>query len=186
MIDDPLDLFSDWYALARERDPAPQVTALATAAASGAPAVRMVELQRFDASGFVFYTGAGSRKGRELAENPRAALCFYWHESNHQARLEGPVERDELDPEEARAALAAADIGGRQDEVVGGREELEELVEAVRARHGPGLAPLPVDWAAFRLVPDRYEFWEARAGGLHERIRYRRDGSAWRVERLFP
>jgi pyridoxamine 5'-phosphate oxidase len=183
--DDPLRLFADWYELAARDESSPELTAVATASAEGRPSVRMVELQRFDVRGFVFYTGTESRKGRELAANPFAALVFYWHASRHQVRVEGRVEPAPLDADEAETA-ARASADARQGEPVADRDELEARVAEARARYGDP-PPLPSDWGAFRLVPDAYEFWEYRDDKLHDRFRYRlaADGS-WEVERLFP
>jgi pyridoxamine 5'-phosphate oxidase len=183
---DPLQLFAAWFQAAGEEQEHPEFVALATASAGGSPSVRMVELQSFDERGFVFYTGADSRKGRELAENPQAALCFYWHGAHHQVRVEGAVERTRLDANEAEVAARAAQAP-RQDEPLSGRAELEARVAAVRARYGDGQPPLPSDWAAYRLVPEEYEFWQYRADRLHDRFRYRLvDCGRWEVQRLFP
>ncbi len=158
--------------------------ALATASADGRPSVRTVELQDFDERGFVFYTGTESRKGRELAENPRAAIVFYWNGSRHQVRIEGRVEPAPLDAAEAESA-ARASADARQDEPVADRADLESRVAAARARYGDP-PPLPSDWGAYRLVPDAYEFWEYREDQLHDRFRYRLASGSWEVERLFP
>jgi pyridoxamine 5'-phosphate oxidase len=182
--DDPLRRFAAWYELARRDEASPELTALATAAPDGRPSVRMVELQDFGERGFVFYTGTESRKGRELTENPYAALCFYWDGSRHQVRVEGRVTPTQLDPSEAESA-ARASADARQDEPVADREDLESRVAEARARYGDP-PPLPADWGAFRLVPDAYEFWEYREDRLHDRFRYRLASGSWEVERLFP
>jgi pyridoxamine 5'-phosphate oxidase len=176
--DDPLELFRAWHA---ERDH--DFMALATATPDGRPSVRMVGLERFDRRGFVFYTGIESRKGRELAENPRAAVCFYWQDVGHQVRVEGTVERAKLDEGQAKLAEATE---AKQDEPVANRAELEARVAELRARYGEDAVPVPADWGAFRLLPDAYEFWEYREDKLHDRFRYRRDGDRWTVDRLFP
>jgi pyridoxamine 5'-phosphate oxidase len=184
---DPLELFRDWYERASAAEDAPAVMALATASPAGRPSVRMVGLERFDRSGFVFYTGCESRKGRELAENPQAALCFYWHATGHQVRVEGAVERAPLDRAEAeRAERAAESTDARQDEPVADLRDLEARVAELRARYGAGAAPLPEDWGGYRLVPDAYEFWQYRDDKLHDRFRYRAEHGSWVVERLFP
>ena len=178
MTDDPLARFRAWHA---ERDH--DFMALATASPAGRPSVRMVGLERFDAAGFVFYTGVESRKGRELAANPQAALCFFWPDAGRQVRVEGPVERAQLDPEQAALAEAS---DATQDEPVRSRAEAEARVAALRAQYGEDADPVPADWGAYRLVPDAYEFWEYREDKLHDRFRYRRDGDGWAVDRLFP
>jgi pyridoxamine 5'-phosphate oxidase len=145
----------------------------------------------FGDRGFVFYSGYESRKGCELAENPLAALCFYWHPLGRQARVEGRVER--VTPEESEAYFGTRPLGSRlsatvsrQSEVVASREELEAAVEELRARYGDGVVPLPPDWGGFRLVPELFEFWQHREDRLHDRFRYRPDATGWMIERLAP
>ena len=170
----------------------PEATALATADADAKPSVRMVLLKGFDERGFVFFTGYDSRKGRELVENPRAALCFYWHEPGRQVRVEGAVER--VGERESEEYFASRPLGSRlaaiaspQSDVVDSREDLEAQVEALRQRYGDGVVPAPPGWGGFRLRPDRYEFWQHREDRLHDRFRYRpgADGG-WVIERLAP
>jgi pyridoxamine 5'-phosphate oxidase len=186
--EDPLELFRDWYERARADEEKASLMSLATASADGRPSLRMVQLEGVDRNGFVFYTGYESRKGRELEENPQAALCFYWHGSGHQVRVEGSVERASLDADEAAAAArAAASTDARQSESVEGQADLEARVAELRARYGAGAPPLPEDWGAYRLVPDAYEFWQYREDKLHDRFRYRLEAEgSWEIERLFP
>jgi pyridoxamine 5'-phosphate oxidase len=150
----------------------------------------MVLLKGVDDRGFVFFTGYGSRKGRELEANPRAALLFYWDPLGRQVRVEGPVEavgREESEtyfgtrPPRARAAAWAS----RQSEPVESREALEAVLEDVIDRFGDDV-PLPDHWGGYRLVPEEYEFWQHREDRLHDRLRYRRAGSGWRIDRLQP
>lgn len=162
--------------------------ALATATPDGAPSIRIVLLKGADERGLTFFTGYESRKGRELAANPRAALLF--HLDGRQVRVEGRVER--VPPDESDAYFASRPPGSRvsaaaspQSRVVAGREALESLVAEVRARHGED-PPRPDTWGGFRLVPEVWEFWQHREDRLHDRLRYRRDGSTWLVERLAP
>ena len=189
---DPLQQFHAWYEAARAAGSArPDAAALATATPDGSPSVRFVLLKSADELGFVFYTGTESRKGRELQANPRASLCFYWHELGRQVRVEGTVGRVP-DGESDRyfrsrpygAQLSAA--ASRQSEVVSGRRELEVVVERLRARHGEGTLPRPERWGGYALTPAVYEFWQHRDDRLHDRFRYRLDGGGWAIERLSP
>ena len=189
---DPLRQFHAWYEAARAAGNArPDAVALATATASARPSVRFVLLKSADESGFVFYSGYESRKGRELHANPRAALCFYWHELGRQVRVEGPVTRVPLDDSDAYfssrpygAQLSAS--ASRQSEIVSRRRELEELVERLRAEYGEGDVPRPEIWGGFAIEPDEYEFWQHRDDRLHDRFRYRPDGVGWTIDRLSP
>jgi pyridoxamine 5'-phosphate oxidase len=163
---------------------------LATADASGAPSVRMVLLKGVERGGFVFHTNYESRKGRELLENPRAALCFYWPALVEQVRVEGAVER--VDDAESDAYFATRARGSqlgawasRQSARVGSREDLDEAVREMDRRF-PDLVPRPPFWGGYRLVPVRIEFWHGRESRLHDRFSYERDGDGWRVERLSP
>jgi pyridoxamine 5'-phosphate oxidase len=151
----------------------------------------MVLLKDFGERGFVFFTDYESRKGRELAGNPRAALLFHWHELGRQVRIEGTVGRvseEESDtyfasrPEGARLSAAAS----QQSEVVSSRDELEAGVVALRRLAGEGDLLRPPRWGGYVVVPASYEFWQHREDRLHDRLRYRREGPAWVIERLAP
>jgi pyridoxamine 5'-phosphate oxidase len=189
---DPLQQFRAWYEAAQAAGAArPDAVALATATPDGLPSVRFVLLKSADEDGFLFYTGYESRKGRELDANPRAALCFYWHELGRQVRVEGTVERVPLDASDRYfdsrpygAQLSAS--ASRQSEVVRGRRELEEEVERLQARYGEGMVPRPEVWGGFAVEPALYEFWQHRDDRLHDRFRYRADGGGWVIERLSP
>jgi pyridoxamine 5'-phosphate oxidase len=154
----------------------PEAAALATASADGAPSVRMVLLKDYGPAGLVFYSNYGSRKGGELAENPRAALLVYWHELGRQVRAEGPVER--LPREASEAYFASRPHGSRlsawasrQSRPVASRAELEAAVDEARRRFGDDV-PLPDDWGGYRLRPERIELWQHREDRLHDRLLY--------------
>jgi pyridoxamine 5'-phosphate oxidase len=165
---------------------------LATATRDGRPSARLVLLKGFDADGFVFFTNYQSRKGEELAENPYAALVFWWAELGRQVRIEGPVERvsdEESDeyfrtrPREARIGAVASD----QSRVLPDRATLEARVANVEAELAGRDVPRPAHWGGYRVRPETFEFWQGRENRLHDRLRFRRasDGS-WTVERLYP
>jgi pyridoxamine 5'-phosphate oxidase len=171
---------------------APESAAVATATAGGAPSVRIVLVKRADENGFVFYTNYESRKGRELAENPRAALLFHWDPLGRQVRIEGPVARTSKAESEAyvrsrpRGSQLSA-LASPQSEVITGRHALEERVDALAGRYAGQDPPMPEAWGGFRLTPELFEFWQHREDRLHDRLRYTRqpDGS-WLLERLAP
>jgi pyridoxamine 5'-phosphate oxidase len=184
---DPLEQFGTWFAEAAESEPVPEAVALATASADGAPSARMVLLKDFGERGFAFYSNYESRKGRELAENPRAALLFYWDGPRRQVRIEGEVER--LGREESAAYFLTRPVGARlsawasrQSEVVESRRVLEDAVERHRGRE----THAPEHWGGYLLRPSVYEFWQHRDDRLHDRLRYRRESHAWVLERLAP
>ncbi|HVR12166.1 MAG TPA: pyridoxamine 5'-phosphate oxidase [Gaiellaceae bacterium] len=177
---DPLEQLRAWL----DTD----VIALATASADGAPSVRMVLLKDVDEQGFLFFTSYTGRKGRELAENPRAAILV--HMPGRQIRVEGQVEKtpgavsDAYWATRPRGSQITASISS-QSEPVESREELEARFTQFDTTH-PGEIPRPAHWGGFRLIPETYEFWEHEENRLHDRIRYRRDGESWTVERLQP
>lgn len=190
---DPLEQFLRWYREAEEAGLRyPNAMALATATRGGRPSVRMVLLRGADEQGFVFYTNLESRKGQELAENPRAALLFYWEPLERQVRIEGHVEL--VSDAEADEYFATRPYGAQisawasaQSQPIASREELEQRHRAFAARFSEGSAPRPPFWGGFRVRPVVYEFWQGRPDRLHDRFRYERqpDGS-WSIERLQP
>ena len=189
---DPVRQFGAWFeeaAAAGMR--VPEAMALATATRDGRPSVRMVLLKGFGGRGFDFYSGYESRKGRELAENPRAALLFHWDALGRQVRVEGAVER--LPAAESDAYFASRPRGNRlsalasrQSEVVAGREMLDQRVAELAAELRDTEPERPDWWGGYRLVPDSFELWQHRADRLHDRLRYRRAGTAWTIVRLSP
>ena len=189
---DPLRQFERWFEEAREAGvEVPEAMALATATPDGAPSVRMVLLKSADERGFAFHTSYESRKGAELAANPRAALLFYWRPPGRQVRVEGRVER--LTPEESEAYFRTRPHESRlaawaspQSRPLAGRAELERLYAEAAERFGDGEVPLPPHWGGYRLVPDTYELWQRGANRLHDRVRYERAGAGWTRARLGP
>lgn len=191
----PLALFQRWFAEATQSEPNdPNAMALATADSHGFPSVRMVLLKGSDARGFVFYTNLDSQKGRAIASNPRAALCFHWKSLRRQVRLEGPVAR--VSDEEADAYFATrpkdSQIGAwasKQSHVLEGQFALEREIARFAGRYALGTVPRPPHWSGFRLVPLRYEFWSDRPFRLHDRLVFRRaapESDTWESERLYP
>lgn len=190
--DDPIEQFRGWLADAEAAGvPLPNAMAVATADADGRPSVRHVLLRGVDAEhGFEFFTNYGSRKARQVEENPHAGLVFLWKELDRQVNITGTVRRS---PEEASDAYFAqrprdAQLGAwasRQSAVLSGREELEAELAAVAARF-PGEVPRPPHWGGYLVHPDTIEFWQGRRHRLHDRFRYTRATGGWRIERLAP
>ena len=189
---DPLRQFASWFGEAgaagvRES----QAVALATASADGVPSVRMVLVKSFDERGFVFYSHYASRKGREIAANPRAALLFHWDPLGRQVRIEGPVEHTSAEESAAyirsrpRSSQLSA-LASPQSQTVESREDLERRVSDLERRYADRELPMPSSWGGFRLAADTYEFWQQRHDRMHDRLRYRREGDRWLIERLAP
>lgn len=192
--DDPIDRFARLLAEAQEAYPLEyNAMTLSTVGADGRPSSRVVLLKSADARGFVFYTNLESRKGRELAQNPWAALCFWWPRVEWQVRVEGACAR--VDDDEADAYFATRPRGSQigawasnQSDVLPGREVLELRVAELEREYQGREIPRPPHWSGLRLAPDRIEFWRNRVNRLHDRELYRREGARgpWFVERLYP
>jgi pyridoxamine 5'-phosphate oxidase len=188
---DPLRQFAAWFTQAADAVAAPEAVVLATATSAGAPSARMVLLKGFDQRGFVFYTNYFSRKGQEIAQNPRAALLFHWTPLGRQVRIEGAVHR--IDAAESDAYFRTRPPGSRlsaaaspQSRPVANRDVLEAAVAELASRHPDGDVPRPEEWGGLRLVASRFEFWQHGDDRLHDRFRYRREGEIWTVDRLGP
>jgi len=188
---DAIEQFRRWF----EEAVAAQVVdvnamSLATASAAGEPAVRTVLLKEITDNGLVFFTHYSSDKGRDLGENPRAALLFYWPALERQVRVTGTVGC--VSREESERYFSSRPYGARlsawvsrQSQLVGSRAELE--AEWAELEHQfPEDVPLPPFWGGFRVAPTAYEFWEHGADRLHDRLRYRPEGDGWTIERLSP
>ena len=190
--DEPLALLERWLAEAVAAGVhEPNAMAVATSTPDGAPSVRIVLLKGLDERGAVFYTNYESRKGRELEANPRAAAVTLWHSLERQVRIEGAVSR--LAAEESDVYFASRPLGSRrgavaspQSQVLDGREDLRRRLDAVERAGGPGGPSRPATWGGYRVALDSVEFWQGRPSRLHDRIRFVRDGDAWRRERLAP
>jgi pyridoxamine 5'-phosphate oxidase len=188
---DPVALFAAWLSDAEASElNDPNATALATATSDGAPSVRMVLMKRLDARGFSFYTNAESRKGLELAANPRAAMCFHWKSLRRQVRVEGTVaelpaaEADEYFHSRTRMSQLGA-AASLQSRVLESRDALESRVSECAARY-PEEVPRPDWWKGYILRPERIEFWINGVDRLHDRFLFARAGEGWLKERLFP
>jgi pyridoxamine 5'-phosphate oxidase len=188
---EPIAVFRDWLAEAQRTEVNdPNAAALATATLEGGPSVRMVLVKSVDERGFGFYTNSRSRKGAELAANPRVALCFHWKSLRRQVRVEGTV--GEIWPEETdayfhsrsrRSQLGAA--VSRQSETLESHELLVRMVNELEART-PGEVPRPEWWKGYIVRPERVEFWIGEEDRLHDRILFERVGNGWVKRQLFP
>jgi pyridoxamine 5'-phosphate oxidase len=190
---DPLAQFRAWFDEAVGAGiEMPEAAAVATADASGAPSVRMVLVKQFDDRGFVFFSNYESRKAGEIAANPRVALLFHWQALGRQVRIEGSSSRTSR--EESAAYVRSRPRGSQlsalaspQSRPVQSRAVLEQRVADLAARYDGQELPAPESWGGFRVLAERYEFWQHRADRLHDRLCYLpADGGGWRIERLAP
>lgn len=190
--EDPLTLFGRWFEQACATEVDPTAMSLATATRDGRPSVRVVLLKGFDPRGFVFYTNYDSRKARELTENNRASLLFFWPSHERQVRIDGTAEK--VSPEESTAYFRLRPLesrisvyASRQSATVESRKTLDDLYEAAASRFADGDVPRPDWWGGFRLAPHTFEFWQGRAQRLHDRLRYtKQDDGTWLRDRLAP
>ena len=187
----PIDEFQNAVARAQRHGIDTTPVALATTDTDGRPSVRVVLLRGVDARGFVFYTNYDSRKARELAANPNAALCFYWPTLDEQIRIEGAVER--VSSEESDAYFAGRPRGSQigawassQSEVLDARETFERRIAETEARFDGQPVTRPPFWGGFRIVPRQIEFWYGRESRLHDRTLYTRAGNDWTISKLYP
>jgi pyridoxamine 5'-phosphate oxidase len=190
---DPLALFGRWLGDATAAGlPEPNAMVLATASAAGWPRARTVLLKEYGPDGFTFYTNRTSAKGQELAANPRACLLFPWHPLHRQVSVQGPVTALSVDESEPyfHSRPHGSQVGAwasRQSSVLRSRGELDERYAALEKRWPEGQAvPMPDFWGGFLVAAQTVEFWQGRPNRLHDRLRYRREGQRWIIERLAP
>lgn len=189
----PVEQFARWFeeALASGTSE-PNAMTLATVSEGGQPSARIVLLKGFDAAGFVFFTRYTSRKGHEAEASGRAALCFWWPPLERQVRIEGTVERVSADESDAYFAVRPRQsqlgaVASPQSAVVADRAALDAAMAEAEARFAGQTVERPPSWGGYRVVPEAVEFWQGRAGRMHDRLRYRRNESGgWAVERLAP
>jgi len=188
----PFTQFGKWFKEALEAQlPEPNVMTLATADHSGKPSARILLLKGFDENGFVFYTNYASQKGRELQENPQAAMVFFWAELERQVRIEGTIVK--VSPEESTSYFHSRPAGSQigalaspQSTVIPNREILENRVQELTDAYADKQVPRPENWGGYVLRPTHIEFWQGRSSRLHDRIAYSSINGEWKIDRLAP
>ncbi|MEY4668864.1 MAG: hypothetical protein RL518_1563 [Pseudomonadota bacterium] len=189
---DPFQQFRAWFDMAIESEKVePNACALATTGLDLQPSVRMVLLKSFDEHGFVFYSNYRSTKGRQLAENPRASLLFYWASLERQVRISGRCEQVSVD--EANAYFSSRPKGSqlgaavsRQSEIAVSRRLIDDSYAELERSVGDGTVVRPDHWGGYRIVPTEFEFWQGRESRLHDRLRYSQSHGGWELARLWP
>lgn len=189
---EPISQFLEWFNEYKAgQPPEPTAMAIATASKDGEPSVRFVLLKSFGADGFVFFTNYKSEKAKNLEQNPRASLVFYWNPQNRQVRVSGRVEKTSaLESDEYFATRPVeSQLGAwasQQSEPVESRETLEARMNELRAKYAGKAVPRPPHWGGFRVIPERIEFWQGRTGRLHDRFVFERVPGGWNIQRLCP
>ncbi len=188
----PFIQFTKWYEgvlSSKLNEPASMM--LSTADVNGNPSARIVLLKEIDDSGFVFYTNYGSRKGKDLKENPKAALTFFWDELLRQIRIEGRIEKisRESSKEYFSSRPHESQIGAwvsEQSSVIPNREILENKFDELEEKFGNKEIPLPEFWGGYKVIPNYFEFWQGRENRLHDRICYNKENNEWKIFRIAP
>ena len=189
---DAMQQFGRWFEDAQRAElPEPNALTLATVSAAGQPSARVVLMKAYDERGIVFYTNYQSRKGRDLAESPLAAVCFFWEGLERQVRLEGRVEKATREETESywRSRPVSSQIGAwvsQQSAVITSRDELEKTNDELKQTFAGKDVPVPEHWGGYRVIAATVEFWQGRRSRLHDRLLYARSDGGWRIQRLAP